>query len=80
MVFPMSDYDNSAFAYSDGQYRFTHKAYGADMFRYSGTFGRSWSNWTNWENVTIIPTSVFSNISNFWAGQHVMFQCKSALL
>lgn len=74
MVFPMSDYDNSAFAYTDGQYQFTHKAFGADMLRYSGTFGRSWSNWTNWENVTVIPSSVFSNISNFWVGQHVMFQ------
>ncbi|KAI6005611.1 glycoside hydrolase family 13/glycosyltransferase family 5 protein [Pisolithus albus] len=74
MVFPESDYDDSALEYTDGEYKFTHKAYGADMFRYSGNFGRSWSNWTNWENVTVIPTSVFSNSSNFWAGQHIMVQ------
>src|SRR5438132_7147799 len=79
MVFPLSDYDNSAFAYSAGQYQFTHKAYGVDMFRYSGNFGRSWANWTNWENITIIPLSIFTNASNFWPGQYVMFQCKAVL-
>lgn len=80
MVFPESDYDNSAFEYTNGEYKFTHKAYGADMFRYSGTFGRSWSNWTNWENVTTIPSSVFTNSSNFWTGQHIMVQYWNAAI
>ncbi|KIJ68914.1 glycosyltransferase family 5 protein [Hydnomerulius pinastri MD-312] len=74
MVFPDSDYDNSAFKYSGGQYTFTHHAYGADMFRYSGNYGQSWSNWTNWENVTTIPSDVLSNSDNWWAGQHIMVQ------
>lgn len=75
MVFPDSDYDNSAFQYSNGQYTFTHKAYGADMFRYSGNFGQSWSNWTSWENVTVIPSDIVSNIDTWWTGQHIMVQC-----
>ncbi|KAH7889233.1 glycoside hydrolase family 13/glycosyltransferase family 5 protein [Phlebopus sp. FC_14] len=74
IVFPDSDYDNSAFKYSDGQYTFTHQAFGADMLRYSGNYGQSWSNWTNWENVTTIPSDVLSNSDNFWSGQHIMVQ------
>lgn len=75
LVFPYSDYDNSLFQFSNGQYQFTHKAYGADMFRYSGNYGKSWSGWSNWENVTVIPSEFFTNGSNFWTGQHVMVQC-----
>ncbi|KAF8843644.1 glycoside hydrolase family 13/glycosyltransferase family 5 protein [Paxillus ammoniavirescens] len=74
IVFPDSDYDNSAFGYSGGQYTFTHHAYGADMFRYSGNYGQSWSNWTNWENVTTIPSDIVSNSLTWWAGQHIMVQ------
>ncbi|KAF8550287.1 glycoside hydrolase family 13/glycosyltransferase family 5 protein [Imleria badia] len=74
MVFPDSDYDNSAFQHSNGQYSFTHKAYGADMFRYSGNFGQTWTNWTNWENVTTIPSDMVSNPDTWWTGEHIMVQ------
>ncbi|KAF9242130.1 glycoside hydrolase family 13/glycosyltransferase family 5 protein [Melanogaster broomeanus] len=74
MVFPDSDYDNSAFSYSDGQYTFTHHAYGADSFRYSGNYGLTWTNWTNWENVTTIPSDIVSNSDTWWSGQHIMVQ------
>ncbi|KAG1859045.1 glycoside hydrolase family 13/glycosyltransferase family 5 protein [Suillus tomentosus] len=74
MVFPESDYDNTDFSYTDGQYTFMHRAYGADMFRYSGDFTLSWSNWTNWENVTTIPADVLSNSDTFWTGQHLIVQ------
>ncbi|EGO18524.1 glycoside hydrolase family 13/glycosyltransferase family 5 protein [Serpula lacrymans var. lacrymans S7.9] len=74
MVFPDSDYDNNAFRHFNGQYTFTHQAFGADMFRYSGNYGQSWSAWQNWENVTVIPTNMFENSTNFWTGQHVMVQ------
>ncbi|KAH7908597.1 glycoside hydrolase family 13/glycosyltransferase family 5 protein [Hygrophoropsis aurantiaca] len=74
MVFPESDYDNSAFKYSDGQYTFTHKAYGADMLRYSGNYGKTWTNWTNWENVTVVSSNVVNNTDIFWQGQHIMVQ------
>ncbi|KAG2151025.1 glycoside hydrolase family 13/glycosyltransferase family 5 protein [Suillus bovinus] len=74
MVFPESDYDNADFNYVDGQYTFTHRAYGADMFRYSGDFTLSWSNWTSWENVTTIPADVLINSDTFWTGQHLVVQ------
>ncbi|KAJ8584921.1 glycoside hydrolase family 13/glycosyltransferase family 5 protein [Rhizopogon salebrosus TDB-379] len=79
MVFPDSDYDNGAFGYSDGQYTFTHQAYGADMFRYSGNYGQSWTNWTSWENVTTIPSDILTNVDNWWEGQHIMMQYWSAV-
>ncbi|KAF8121955.1 glycoside hydrolase family 13/glycosyltransferase family 5 protein [Boletus edulis] len=74
MVFPDSDYIEGAFQQSDGQYTFTHKAYGADMFRYTGNFGQTWTNWTNWENVTTIPSDIVSNIDTWWTGEHIMVQ------
>ncbi|KAJ7582663.1 modular protein with glycoside hydrolase family 13 and glycosyltransferase family 5 domains [Mycena floridula] len=74
MVFPENDYDDSSFAFSDGQYTFTHTAYGADRFRYSWNFGQNWTNWRNWEKVTIIDPSVFQNIANWWEGDHIMVQ------
>ncbi|KAG1788870.1 uncharacterized protein HD556DRAFT_1529798 [Suillus plorans] len=74
MVFPKSDYDNTDFNYTDGQYTFTHRTYGADMFRYLGDFTPSWSNWTSWENVMTIPADVLSNSDTFWTGQHLIVQ------
>jgi len=78
MIFPDNDYDTSGgFTFSNGQYQYTHKAYGADMFRYSGNFGRSWSDWKKWEDTTIMEKGVFDNSSNFWPGQHLQVQCES---
>jgi alpha-1,3-glucan synthase len=76
IVFPGSDYDNSAFGFSNGQYTFSHKAYGADSFRYSWNFGRNWTQWKSWEDTTFIDSSVFDNPDNFWPGQHILVQCK----
>lgn len=77
MVFPESDYDNDAFGYSNGQYTFTHNAFGADMFRYSANFGQNWTQWQNWEDTTTIDPKAFDD--NFWEGQHIMVQCTSAV-
>ena len=76
MVFPQNDYDNDAFGFSNGQYTFTHSAFGADMFRYSWNFGQNWTQWQNWEDTTTIDASVFDDKANFWEGQHIMVQCK----
>lgn len=77
MVFPDNDYDtNSSFAFSNGQYTFNHKAYGADMFRYSWNFGKNWTEWKNWEDTTTIDASVFKQPSNFWDGAHIVVQCE----
>ncbi|KAI0302169.1 modular protein with glycoside hydrolase family 13 and glycosyltransferase family 5 domains [Russula brevipes] len=74
MVFPESDYDSSAFGFSNGQYTFSHKAYGADSFRYSWNFGRNWTDWKNWEDTTFINSSVFDSQDDFWPGQHILVQ------
>lgn len=81
MVNPLNDFDNDAFGWSDGKYTFTHKAYGADMFRYSWNFGKNWTTWQNWEDTTSIDASVFDddNKENFWEGQHIMVQCTCLL-
>ena len=76
IVFPQSDYNNSAFGFSNGQYTFSHQAYGADSIRYSWNFGYNWTEWVAWEDTTFINSSVFSGPDNFWEGQHIIVQCK----
>jgi hypothetical protein len=77
MVFPDSDYDNSAFRVSNtsGQYLFFHRALGADMFRYSLDFGMNWTNWTKWEDISVIDAQAFNTDENWWEGQHIVVQC-----
>jgi alpha-1,3-glucan synthase len=80
MVFPENDYDDSgSFTYSDGKYTFTHRAFGADKFRYSWNFGKNWTLWNNWENVTTIEADIFQNIENWWDGDHIVVQCRCKL-
>ncbi|CCM02383.1 uncharacterized protein FIBRA_04479 [Fibroporia radiculosa] len=79
MVFPTYNYDTDGFQYSNGQYSYTHKAYGADMFRYSWNFAQNWSDWRSWEDVTTIPADVFDTSDNWWEGQHLMVQYWSYL-
>jgi alpha-1,3-glucan synthase len=77
MVFPENDYDTSgALAFSNGQYTFTHKAYGADKFRYSWNFGKNWTVWQNWEDTTTINSTVIASAGSFWQGDHIMVQCE----
>lgn len=77
MVFPNADYDMSALATSNGSYTFTHKALGAELFRYSWNYGQNWTTWSQWEDVTTIPANVFTGSGLFWTGQHLMVQCLS---
>ena len=76
MVFPESDYNNSAFGFANGQYTFSHQAFGADSFRYSTNFGRNWTQWNPWEDTTFIDASAFDTPDIFWQGQHIMVQCE----
>ncbi|KAF8580884.1 glycosyltransferase family 5 protein [Ramaria rubella] len=80
MVFPEADYDNAAFTSSGGDYFFTHKAFGAELLRYSWDYGQNWSTWTPWENTTQIPGSTFSQSGLFWEGQHIIVQYWSSLV
>lgn len=76
MVFPESDYDASALSVSGDTYTFTHKAFGADKFRYSANFGKNWTTWQDYEATTTLDSSLFKDSGNFWTGDHVMVQCK----
>ena len=60
---------------SSGKYTFTHKALGAEKFRYSWNFGQNWTTWTAYEDVTSMDTSLFDNSENWWTGEHIMVQC-----
>jgi alpha-1,3-glucan synthase len=80
MVFPNSDYNNSAFAFSDGKYTFQHSAYGAELFRYSWNFGMNWTQWAAWEDTTTIDADIFTSSANWWEGDHIMVQCACAVL
>ncbi|OSX65248.1 glycosyltransferase family 5 protein [Postia placenta MAD-698-R-SB12] len=79
MVFPDSDYDTDGLQYSNGQYKYVHRAYGADMFRYSWNFAQNWSSWQSWEDESTIAADVFDNSDNWWKGQHIMVQYWSYL-
>ncbi|KAF8825486.1 hypothetical protein HHX47_DHR6000210 [Lentinula edodes] len=74
MVFPDSDYNNSALTFADNEYKYSHSAFGADQFRYSMDFGQTWTNWTEWEDLTSLNTSFFAGSNMFWDGVHVMIQ------
>ncbi|KIO16968.1 hypothetical protein M407DRAFT_12567, partial [Tulasnella calospora MUT 4182] len=61
------DYDSTAFTYASNQFTFTHKAFGAEMFRYSWNFGENWTDWTAIEAVTTIPETTFDHDDTmFW--------------
>ncbi|VDB82993.1 unnamed protein product [Peniophora sp. CBMAI 1063] len=77
LVFPDADHDNSAWSESDGNFVFTHKALGADKFRWSWNFGQNWTTWQSWEDSTTIPSGNFSG--NWWDGDHIMVQYWSEL-
>ncbi|KAF9535312.1 modular protein with glycoside hydrolase family 13 and glycosyltransferase family 5 domains [Crepidotus variabilis] len=75
MVFPENEYDTEgAFTKSGDGYQFAHKAYGADTFRYSADFGKSWTDWAKWEDTTTLDKGRFDTSDNFWEGKHVMVQ------
>ncbi|KAH8653740.1 alpha-1,3-glucan synthase [Xylariales sp. PMI_506] len=57
------------------------KAPGADMFRYSRTWGSSWSSWANYTggNVTLEEQAWSGTAAQEWTGEHVMVQFWSSL-
>ncbi|KAK1236528.1 hypothetical protein PQX77_000221 [Marasmius sp. AFHP31] len=73
MAFPENDY-TEGLMYTDRALQYTHRAFGADMFRYSMNFGMNYTNWTRWEDMTIIKPEVYDGIYKFWDGDHIMVQ------
>lgn len=75
MVFPDRDYDTSGLTESGGQWTFTHKAVGADMFRYTWNYGANWTDWKAYESSTNIDSSLLISKDHIWKGGHVIMQC-----
>ena len=76
LVWDDASYDSGALQYSDGQYTFTHKAIGADTFRYSTNFGQNWTDWQSWESTTTISADSFDTSDDWWQGEHIIVQCE----
>jgi alpha-1,3-glucan synthase len=65
-----------------GEHTLTHKAAGADMFRYTLNWGSTWSDWQNLDqvNVTLADQPWSGTKDQEWEGSHVMVQYWSRLL
>lgn len=60
----------------DGQYYVSHKAAGADKWRYSMTWGAVWSDWLDYEggNTTLAGMEWSGLEHQDWEGEHVQLQ------
>ena len=67
---------------NDGKHTLTHKAAGADKWRYSLNWASSWSDWQNLDqvNVTLAEQPWSGTDQQKWAGSHVIVQYWSQLL
>lgn len=61
---------------SSGSIFVSHKAAGADLWRYSLNWGSNWSNWTQYHggNDTLAPQPWSGTEAQKWQGDHVMLQ------
>ncbi|KAL7416221.1 putative alpha-1,3-glucan synthase [Mrakia frigida] len=72
-----ADYSKTLLTGSAGSWTLNHAASGAERFRYSGTYGLSWSPWADYEETTSISDETFDD--KFWDDQHIQVQYWSAL-
>ena len=86
MVFPTSaNYSNSLlFKDTEDSLYVSHKAAGADMFRYSLNFGTTYSDWEDYgndekPNTTLAPKVWSGTKLQDWSGEHVIVQYWSRL-
>lgn len=82
IVFPDHDYapTGDVFKIEGGEYVFTHRAKGAEKFRYSWNFGKNHTVWMDYEDVTHIPKTVFEDCPDcFWEGDHIIVQYWASL-
>ena len=86
MVFPgTANYSkNMLFKNTDNDLYVSHKAAGADMFRYSLNFGTTYSDWENYSsgenpNTTLAPKVWSGTKLQNWDGEHVILQYWSRL-
>jgi alpha-1,3-glucan synthase len=81
LISPLANYSTSLVHKSSDSFYVQHNAAGADKFRYSTDFGRSWTNWTTYEggNTTVtIPTWTGTDKQK-WSGTHIRVQYFSRL-
>jgi alpha-1,3-glucan synthase len=80
MVYPTeADYSTDLFSVTNGEYKLTHHAPGADKFRWSADFGQTWQPWQDYETESTLNATVFENKDLWWDGQHVVVQYYSTL-
>ena len=78
MVFPKTANYTRDVLYDDGDDRFhvTHKAAGADQFRYSLNWGSTWSEWLNYDgkDTDLAPKNWTGTKRQSWDDEHVILQ------
>ncbi|MCJ1312940.1 Cell wall alpha-1,3-glucan synthase ags1 [Agyrium rufum] len=77
MVFSAANYTkNLLHQAKNGSFYVSQKAAGADLWRYSMTWGSAWSNWTEYTggNTTVIKQPWSGTKLQGWAGEHIMCQ------
>ncbi|KAJ5580345.1 uncharacterized protein N7459_006330 [Penicillium hispanicum] len=81
LISPMFNYSTSLVHHDDGKFYAQHNAAGADKFRYTTDFGRSWSNWTNYTGGrTLVNFPAWTGTDKQkWQGTHVRVQYFSRL-
>jgi alpha-1,3-glucan synthase len=81
LISPLANYSTSLLHKSDDSFYIKHNAAGADKFRYSTDFGRSWNDWTTYEggNTTVSVPTFDGTDAQKWKGTHIRVQYFSRL-
>ena len=77
MVFPKNaNYSHSLLVEKEGSLRVSHRAAGADLWRYTLDFGTTFSEWMPYTggNSTLAPRVWSGTAEQAWDGEHVMVQ------
>src|SRR5437667_1406124 len=84
MIFPrLANYSRDLLHKDENRkLRISHKAAGADKFRYSTNWGTTYSNWEDYKggNTTLAPKKWSGTNKQRWAGEHVIVQYWSRIL
>ncbi|KOS40296.1 hypothetical protein ACN38_g8832 [Penicillium nordicum] len=81
LMSPLANYSTTLVHKSNDNLYLQHRAAGADMFRYSSDFGRSWNEWAAYKggNTSITIPSFTGTDSQKWEGTHIRVQYFSRL-
>ncbi|CAI7667583.1 unnamed protein product [Penicillium viridicatum] len=81
LISPLANYSSTLVHKSNDNLYLQHRAAGADMFRYSSDFGRSWNEWATYKggNTSITIPKFTGTDSQKWEGTHIRVQYFSRL-